>query len=531
MKQFEVQRKQIEYVSKALEIVLFLVIKKKLGLEGSGIFLIPLMIFIVLWSFVGECLPDVLARMIRIRRNKGQYKSIVSIRLYAFVVQAFLGILGSFVMLTFGTYLGEKVFGCPYASIMIWVLSPLLFLRGISSLLLGYCSGEGFELPAVIVSLLRVVVTYGFGIVLGAVSGDYGAKVSSLLKEERYVSMYVGEGWCVAMDMAELVIILFLFFSFLGCKKSKNKAEYEATKASTSFQGYVSALFFNKVFRALVVFTEAFPIAFGMMSYYKRVGGDAPVKYGTFFVGYLAVCLICIRLLNAVAVPFWSKVASYVKQDEVRLGRMVFHAGIHLVLALGLILCACVTTMPSQLGALAGFTSPNIVGVVSQGSALIVFASLGFYFSRMLMRFKKNLIAAGMGIMMDVIFVMTFSMMWKDGKMDLMALTYAGMISYAAYMFMLGAICVRIIGGRIDWTRSIILPAFIAFGVGVIQALGVKLLGDKLESLYVVIMIGGVGFVAYWCVLAFLKNFTKEELSVMPFGKVLKSLGSMLGID
>ena len=164
MRQFEIKRKQIEYLSMALEIVLLLAIERKLKLEGMGFFLIPIMLFAVAWTFVGESLPEVLAKLIRIRRSKGQHKSVKNIHRYSLICQIALGAIGTILMLTVGTYLAETVCVCPFASLMVWILSPLLFLRSMSSLLLGYCQGEGFELPAVIVCILRIVVIYGFGI-------------------------------------------------------------------------------------------------------------------------------------------------------------------------------------------------------------------------------------------------------------------------------------------------------------------------------------------------------------------------------
>lgn len=530
MKQFEVKRKQIEYLAKAFEIVLFLMIKKKLGLEGSGFFLVPLMIFVMTWTFVGESLPDVLAKMIRARRIKGQIKSVKYMRWYSFVCQLFMGIIGTLIMLTLGTFLGEKVFGCPYASLMIWVLSPLLFLRGMSSLLLGYCQGEGFELPAVITCLLRLVMIYVFGVIFGTVSGEYGQKVSTLLKQERYVSMYVGEGWCLAMVTAELVILLILLFSFLGMRRKKNTGDYETTKASVSFRGYVNAAFTNMIFKSLIIFLETLPFAYGMIAFYHQEGSTAPMNYGKYFVGYLAICLLFIRLISAVSVPYWGKVAGYFKQDEVRLGRVCFHAGIHLVLGLSMILCVGISAMASQAGALAGFTSPELAKIVLQGSLLIPFVSLEFYFSRMLMRFRKNLLATGMMLLSDVIFVMVFSMMRADEKLGLLSLTYASLISFGVAAFLLGAITIQLVGGRLNWIKAVVLPVGLAVAIGILQALCVKFMGDKLESLYVVLLIGGFGFITYWCALLLLRNFGEEELSVMPFGKTLISLGKMLGI-
>ena len=530
MKQFEVKRKQIEYLSKALEIVLLLAIERKLKLEGMGFFLIPILLFSMVWTFVGESLPDVLAKLIRIRRAKGQHKSVTGIRWYSLVCQIVMGLLGSFLLLGLGSLLGERVYGCPYCSLMIWILSPLPFLRGMTNLLLGYCQGEGFELPAVISCLLRIVVIYGFGVILGSSAGEYGEKVSALLKVERYVAMYVGAGWCLAIVMAELVMILFLFFSFLGTRRKKQNAEAESMKASVSLQGYVGAVSRNMIFKILVNFCELFPVGIGMMIYYHREGETAPLTYGTFFVGYLAVCVLLYRLLCAVIVPYWGKIAALFKQDEVRLGRTCFHGGLQLFLGLSASLSVTISAMASQVGALAGFTSPNLVKVVVPGSFLLIFLSLGFYFSRLLMRFGKNLLVLGMGILSDVVFVMIFLIFWTDEKMGLLALMYAGLFSYGIYAILLGVISVQLIGGRLNWLKVIVLPLGLGAALEILEVLCVRFIGEKLEGIYVVALVGGLGFVVYWCSLLLLRGFTEEELSVMPFGEVLRSLGKMLGL-
>lgn len=528
MKQLEVKRRQIEYLAMALNIVLFLAIERKLGLEGSGFFLVPLMIFAMFWSFVGENVPDVLGKLIRVRRAKGQYRSVRKIRLYSMICQVFTGVIGTVLMLTFGSFLANNVYNCPYAGLMVWILSPLLFLRGMSQLLLGYCQGEGFELPAVSSCLLRPIVIYAFGTILGSRTGEYGAKVSALLKAEKYSSMYVGAGWCLAIVMAELFVILVLFIAFLGTRRMKKESEAESMRASVSLQGYAAASFRNVIFRALICFSELFPAAIGMMIFYHKTKDSAPLSYGTYFVGYFAVCILFYRLLNAVAVPFWGKVSSFYKRDEVRLGRVCFQGGIHLILGLGSILAACIAAMPAQIGGLAGFTSPNVVKIVLQGGAWIAFAALGFYFARMLMRFGKNLLVIGIGVLSNVVFVMIYLILWSDEKMALLSLTYACLISAAVYAVLLGAITVQLMGGRFQWVKVVLLPVGIAIAIGILQALCVKFLGEHLEGPYIVVFIGGIGFFAYWCILLLLRNFGEEELSVIPFGNILLSIGKLI---
>ena len=68
----------------------------------------------------------------------------------------------------------------------------------------------------------------------------------------------------------------------------------------------------------------------------------------------------------------------------------------------------------------------------------------------------------------------------------------------------------------------------IAIAIGILQALCVKFLGEHLEGPYVVVFIGGIGFFAYWCILLLLRNFSEEELSVIPFGNILLSIGKLI---
>ncbi|MBQ2100759.1 MAG: hypothetical protein II477_06760, partial [Lachnospiraceae bacterium] len=240
--------------------------------------------------------------------------------------------------------------------------------------------------------------------------------------------------------------------------------------------------------------------------------------------------LLIYRLLNSVAVPFWSKIGSYFKRDELRLGRVCFQGGIHMILGLGMILAVSIAAMPAQVGALAGFTSPNLTKLVFQGSLWLVFAGLGFYFSRTLMRFGKNLLVAGIGILTDILFVMVFMILWNDEKMALLSMMYALLISEAIHCFLIGAIATQMLGCRLNWFRTVLLPIGLAVAIGILQALCVKFMGEHLESIFVVIIVGGAGFIAYWCILILLRNFSEEELSVSPFGKSIKVFGDMMGI-
>lgn len=530
MRQFEVKRKQIEYLSKVIELVLFLVIERKLGLEGSGFFLIALVLFTMFWTFFGESLPDALGKIIRVRRAKGQFKSVTSIKLLAFFCQLIFGLIGTVLMLSLGSVLGEKVFLCPYAGLMIWILSPLVFLRGMTFLFLGYCQGEGFELPAVVTCLARQAAIYGFGTVFGGMTGAYGEKVSMLLKQEHYTPMYTAAGWCAAYLAAEALMLVFVIISYWGTRRKKQSEEAEGMRSSVSLPSYLGAIFRNMRFKILIRFLEMFPVVIGMMIFYHKEGDKAPLTYGTYFVGYFAVCLMLYYLLNAVSVPFWGKVYNYLRQDDKRLGRLTFYGGFHLIMVLGLLFSVTISMMPSQVGGLAGFTSPNLVKVLVPGSFWVLFMSLAFYFSRMLMRLKKNALCIGLAALCDILFLMVFLIFWKDEKMGILALMYAGLIAMGVYASLLCAICVSMIGGRVNWFQIFWLPLLAAAIMGGVQYVCGKFFGMYLKDLYMVVGVGAVSAFLYLSGLLMAHNFGEEELTVIPGGRALLSLGKMLGV-
>ena len=529
MKQFEVRRKQIEYLSKMLEIIVFIAVGKKLGLEGTGFWLIPLMLYTFVWMIAGEHYSDALGRILRSRKAKGQHISVQRIKQMAFFGRLVAGIAGTLALLTIGSAIGEYFLGCPYSGLMLRILAPVVFFRCLSALFIGYSQGEGSEFPAVVSCILRQVLIFGIGLFFGEYLGNYGIKVSRLLNQERYTAMYTGTGWCLAMVLAEIVVLLFLIVSYFGMKKRKAREE-ESMRATESFGGYVGAIFKGIRYKSLICILEFLPVLLGMMIFYRKTGEGAPVGYGSYFVGYFAVCLLIYYLMKAMAVPFWGKVAGFLKHDDKRLAKICLQGGVHLILGMGLVTAAGFSIMAVPVGTLVGFTSPNLVKVIVPGSFWILFMSLGFYFSRMLMRLGKNLISTGIAVLCDVLFLMIYLILWSNDNMGILALMYAALISAGVYAVMLGAVLAQILGWQPNWLKVIVFPIGAACLTAVLELLVVKLLGASLGAGLIVLIVGGIGFILFWCALILIRSFDLEELSVIPFGGVILALGKMMGV-
>lgn len=530
MKQLEVKRKQVEYLAMIAEIIIALQLEKRLGLEGLGIFLIPITIFYFFYILTACNIPDALGKMIRVKKSKGQFRNVQRIKTMALFSQLVVGAVGTALMLLLGSMLAGKAFHCTYAVLMVQILSPLVLLRCITSVFLGLAQGEGSELPAVITCILRVALVYGLGIFFGNMLQGYGQKVSDLLKQEHYIAMYTGAGWCIGIVCAEAVVALVAALSYLGTKKKKHSAEGEGMRTTDGFGTYITQCFQNTKYRIAIQLMEYFPIAGGMMLYYHKTLQKAEIGYGSYFTGYFSVCLLVLFFLHILTVPFWGKIGGFIRHDDMRQARTCFHGGIHLIFSLGLILCGTLSVMPMQIGALLGFTSPNLEKIMIPGSFWILFISLAFYFSRLLMRLGKSFLVLGISALHVVLYFMLFMILWKNGDMGLMALMYAGVIAGGVYAALLGALSKQLLGGKLPVVQMFGMPVILALIICLSEVLLVKFLYGFLGNLLTVVIIGGVGILLYFLGLVLLRSFYEEELRLMPGGGVLLMLGEMMEV-
>ena len=145
MNQIELKKRQMEMVSQMLGLIVLLVLGNLLGDNGIAYLAIAVEVFLLFWTFTGSRLADILGRILRGRSSKGQYKNAVKLRRNALVIEGFLGIVGSVIMFLVAEPLGESLFGLTYSVAIIRILAPVVFVRTLSSVLLGYFQGQVFQ--------------------------------------------------------------------------------------------------------------------------------------------------------------------------------------------------------------------------------------------------------------------------------------------------------------------------------------------------------------------------------------------------
>ncbi len=533
MNRAEVKRRQTGDISNILALITIWVIGQTLGDNCITYMAVAAEACALFWVWAGGSLADTLGKLLRSRKNKGQYKNAARMRNVAFIFHSLLGLLGSLILLILAEEIAEGIFQVRYSAYILRFMAPVVLLRTVSAALLGCFQGEGSELPAAAAGVLRQALILIFGLLFSGLMKDYGEKVSGLLREENFTAMYGGMGVALAVVAAEGVTALGLFLLFRVSRRSEARAKQDGLYTADSFGDCVASLCTNRWQRALLGFLGVLPLAAGAVIYIKGADSEtqAAYEYGIYAGRYLVACGIAVLLVSVFTLPAAAKVFASLRKEETRYARFVFQSGMHVCLAYSVFASAFLIGMGEPL---AEFLSPEneetMLRLLQGGAAAAGFLAVSWYFGRILYFSGKRyplLAAAGAG---DVIYMVTVTVTQGVGKAGVLSLAYGGVAGSFALCILLGLFACRQMRIRMDWLNLLIVPIGAGGAAGIAAMLVGKgilpHLGGLVTTLAGLIIMGAL----YWVILLFLKNFREQELEVIPGGRLILALGQMLRV-
>ena len=478
MNQVEVKRRQIQSFSYVLACINIWVFGKSIGDNGLGYLAAAVLVFALFWVLTGKNLPDRMGRMLRGRNARGQYRNVSRMRKNMMLFQIAEGLLGTVLCMSLGWILLEKVFLVPYGSMILWILSPALFLRCIQSVFLGYFQSEGSEMPSAVSSVLRQVFFLGLGLVFLGIFRNYGEKVSLLLKRTDFTSMYGAMGIAVGMLLSEVLVLLFVFVIYRGSMAGRREAE-SGMKGTDSFSSQL---------RTLLI----------------PMGWDILRDMGV------------------------ARTGSHIRKKEERYARTAFQAGVQGTVVHGFFFTAWIAVLAIPLSqALDKSAEMALTGLFTTGSSLILWLLLLFYFSEILeLRGEKHLLLAGYGIL-DIVSIVILLILLNTGNTTT-ALSLSLVLGTAAGGIVLGILACLRMKTWPDLLRTLAIPTgsccacgLLAFGL---EKICLPHLGAMVTVLLELVITGAV----YWFLLLMLRSFRGQDLNYVPGGKVLRAFGKTL---
>ena len=527
MNQAEIKRRQIEELANIWTLITVFILGNRMAEGGITYMAAAISSCTLVGIAVSGSLADTLGKLLRSRRNKGQYKNILGMRRNALYFHSALGLMGVLVLLLFAGVIAEKIFRIPYSTFIIMALAPAVLLRTVTGVLQGYFQGEAAEVPRAVTSILRQIFLLGFGLLFGNILGSYGEKVSSLLKEPNYTPMYSCMGIALAVSLAEIFLIAFLTILFKSSRRSEKKLRQDGMYAGDSAWDCILSLCTGRWPQFLTEALLFLPLALGVVLF-GRKAVEEPVRisqYDVYAGRYLVICGAVLFLISILVLPVTGRIFVHFRREEGRLARTAFQSGIHICLVHGIFLSVYVAVMAAQIAALLGGEDSELVKQMLQGgSAVIAFASLSVYFLRFLQVMGKKFFLLSAAGIANAVFVITFFAASKTGALSLV---YGGVAGSLVLCVMLGVLSCRQLRMRMDWLNVLVLPLGAAGVSGLVCMLFGRLFSSlgELPTILLTFIISGL---LYWILLLVLRNMKEQELETFPGGRLIGMIGQKM---
>lgn len=532
MNQAEVRRRQVQMASIMLALCNIVVVSRLAGYNGVTYVAVAVEVYWAVWTVVGGGLTGVLGRVLRLRNSKGQYKNAGRMRRNALILQLALGALGSLVMLLCaGAAAG--VFQVQYSTLITAILAPSVLLHSLSAVLLGYFQGEGAELPAMVSGILRQILIFGFSLLFCRMLGDYGQKVSHLLGQENFTSMYAGVGVAVAISLAELFVALLLFLVFKGTGHSRNRRQgQDNARTGDSLMDSFRILGAGRGIPMLIRLLAVLPVLLGLVFCGSlEENAAACVEYGVYGAGYAVLCGIPAALTLWALIPVCGRTVGRLRREESRFARTAFQGGLHIGVVHGAFAAVFLTVLAEPLGAAICPGQEEVAAAMLRGgAAAAVLLPLCVYFTRFLMLINKKMLVLGSMAVFDLVSLALARMLIGAGGVQVLGLVYAGLAGLGVLCVLLGSFCFMQLHLRVDWLQVLIIPAVAATAEGLLCLLLNTLLSPHMGKVILLVICLAVSGPVYWTALLLLRNFSEQELEHIPGGKLIFGLGQMLNV-
>lgn len=573
MKQQEIKRKQIicyTYVIGLLGMIGMGKILGDVGLAYLAAAFWGISLFMLLVTFG---VSDVIARLQRNRRNKGQFKGAARMRRQFLLLQGVVGVVLSLALFLLADPLARNVFRVPQSVSAMRALAPVILIQALETALLGYFLGSGSHIPSLVSAVLRQGFFLVFGSLLGRRLADYGGKVSNLLKDSSYSGMYGALGVALAILLTELLVFLFLFIVYMVSDRKADEQRSQEGLRRTESMGDIVRVFFGALWQgtctALLVLlpfvlgaifylrsassltssvstvtpdasslsaavstaapdasslsadlSTAAPSESGGIRYVSKLTAEAAVAgYGSFFGKCFLLCVSILLILAARCFSVYGRLQAAVRREDVRYTRDVASMGLHYVWVVGLYFSVTIMVMAPQIAA--GFFQGDdgvLAGMLRSGGALILMAGIVILLSMVLLANGERYILMGMLGIWAVLSLVLQNTFVKGGGYSAAGILSGELTAVAMLLAAMAAYCVWQSRINTEYIRILCVPLAGAGIMGLAMMLVTKLLGVHMGNVMSVVVAALLGIIVYGSILVLTKNIREYEISVL-YGK------------
>lgn len=522
MNQAEVKRKQIQFYSYAVCMIVLLYFGHILGSNGLAYFMVGFVAVSFFLQFISGAASDAVGRMLRFRRKKELYMNAYVVRKRMRIVFLVISIVSFLLLFLLAQVLAHKVFEVPNAELIIRILSVVILLRMLVSFWQGYFQSFGSQLQTMCGCMLRPAFYFIFGNAFCKKRLEYGVKVAALLKNDDFEGLYAAIGLAEAVVITELIIFaVMLAFYFISDRKS-DKTKSKDGRQSLESPGETISAFGRLAGPGILI---------GLLGYFWLAACvvllDGKEQIGVFCGMFMVLMTFAAMLIGARYYLIYAKTLQAVKGEHNRHIRDMVQMGLKYAWCYGILSCMLTAVLAPQISHTFFDGNTAVVGLLQKGSLLLPAIMLLVYWIMIHAIHKKYLIVLATLVGDVALFILLAAFMKGRMEDSMLAVVYAGIIALAVACVVLGMITVNKYRLQIEYIITFVLPLACVGMVGLVLMAATKLLTPHIGNevcFYVCVILG---YVIYLVLLAVCRIFTDQDINHI-YGKIGRKILSVI---
>lgn len=509
-----------------------IVLVKLIGSKGVAYFSLPNELFFFFGFSVSYAIEQSISILVENRIIRQQYGNAHMVLKAGCIVGAGVGLIVGALLMIFANRISGSLFGMPLSYMSMMVMIPSIPLMSVSGVFRGYLNGVGYRSVSVWSYLLFGLSYLICVFSLSGVFSDYGNKVSMLLRNEDFLYSYGAIGASLGILVSSGITFIFMLVFFL---MYRNRAAYDDDpyiKNQDSLGYNVINVFLNGLYSFAVMGSFFFMTLINELVLFKNEEKLVSVEftfgeyYGKVFpFVYLPLCVIALFLYGNI-----KKAISAARREEYRNARERLGRVIHRCVTLGSFFSAMIIVLAENIvNTFFENSGEDTVIFVQLEGIVILIGLFAFVMIKLLLSMKLDSLGAivcGIGFVVHLIVLIVLT---GTFKFSLYGAIIANILYFAAISIVGFLFVTRYFQYTQEWVRTFAVSIVSALIVGVLSLLINKALSLWLGNIISLPIVFVLGAIEYMFLIALLRGYDEDELEGSAIGRLVISIGRLLG--
>lgn len=493
-----------------------------LGNEGIGYYDYAFEVYNMAFIISSYGMPLAVSKLVADRSAKKQYKNAFRSFLCALALAGTLGGVLSLAVYFGAGVISTVVFANPSVQIPLRVLAPTIFICAVLGVIRGFFQGKHTMVPTAISQLIEQIVN---GIVSVAAS-YYLMREHSASPE---IAAYGAAGGVLGTGMGAFFGLLFVIFIFvINMPVIKRQMRKDTSEAEPMRDMFLLLLYtIVPITLSQILIRSNGLIAASMFSHVMSGKGFTKEAYTSLYGVYSSKYLLLTNIVIGITSAITTAMAPAIVSAHAVGSTMEVRQKISLAMKFNLIIAFPAAVGLSILGGpvltlLFNDSTPLAAGIMLAGSSSVVLYTVSILLNTIIQSVHKMMLPvvhSGIAIVIDVI---ALFLLLKFTNMGVYALVIGNLILPVVVIILNWIVLKRDLSLRLDWMKSVIIPALSAMIMGILVLLAYKgLMAATSSNTIATVLSILAGVVVFFLCLVLFKGISEDELYQVPKGQLL----------